>query len=72
MANSEERHVLNVRVMLGGIGYNVMHVVVAFPPTARQATKKIGNEDADAAINVKVVRNAHVAGIMHRENELVP
>lgn len=72
MANCKEWHVLDVGVMLGAVGYDVVDVVVAFPPANGQATEKVGDEDSDTGVYVKVVRYAHVASIVDGEDELMP
>ena len=70
--DGEEGHVLDVRVVGGGVGDEVVDVVVALPPAAGEAAEEIGDQDADAAVGVEVVGYAHVAGVVHGEDELVP
>ncbi|KAI7288067.1 fatty acid desaturase [Hortaea werneckii] len=70
--DGEERHVLDVRVVLGAVRDDVVDVMVAFPPAAGEAAEEVGYEDADAGVDVEVVRYAHVAGVVDGEDELVP
>ena len=62
----------DVRVVFGGVGDDVVDVVVAFPPADAEAADEVGDEDADAGVDVEVVRDAHVAGVVGGEDELVP
>ena len=71
-ANGEEGHVLYVGVVFRRVGNYVMYIVVALPPADRETTQKVGNDDADAGIEMEVVCNAHVASIMSSKGELVP
>ena len=71
-ADGEEGHVLDVRVVGGGVGDEVVDVVVALPPAAGEAAEEVGNHDADAGVGVEVVGDAHVAGVVDGEDELVP
>ena len=70
--DGEEGHMLDVRVVLRGVGDDVVDVVVVLPPAEGQAAEEVGNEDADHGVDLKGVRDAHVPGIMSREDELVP
>ena len=72
MADCEERHVLNVWIVFSAVGYDVVDVVVSLPPANGQAAQKVGDEDPDTSVNMKIVCYAHVAGIMDGENELMP
>ena len=72
VADGEEGHMLDVGVVGGGVGDDVVHVVVALPPAAAETAEEVGDQDADAAVDVEVVGDAHVAGVMDGEDELVP
>ena len=72
VADCEEGHVLDVGVVLGAVGYDVVDVVVSFPPANGQPAEKVGDEDSDASVDVEVVCYAHVACIMDGEDELMP
>ena len=50
----------------------MMDVVVAFPPAYTQPANEVGDEDADTGVEVEVVRDAHVAGVVGSEDKLVP
>jgi hypothetical protein len=50
----------------------MMDVVAAFPPAQAQPSNKIGNNDSNAGISLKVMRDSHVACIMGSKYELVP
>lgn len=62
----------NVGVMLGRIGYYVVNIVVSLPPTYAQSAEKVSNHDSDYRIDVEIMRDAHVTGIVGGEDQLVP
>ena len=62
----------DVRVVFGRVRYNVVDVMVSLPPANRQAAQEIGNEDADACVNMEVMGNAHMPSIVGGKDELVP
>ena len=70
--DGDEGHVFDVWVVFRRVGDNVVDVMVALPPAYGETTQKVGNEDAYASIDVKIVRDAHVAGVMSGKDELVP
>lgn len=72
MGDGEEGHVFDVWVVFGGVGDDVVDVVVAFPPAKGEATEEVGDEDADDGVEREGVRDAHVAGVVGGEDELVP
>lgn len=72
MRDCEEWHVFDVRVMLWRIGHNMVDVVIALPPSQAETSQIVCNNDSDDRVDMKVVSNAHMAGIMSREDELVP
>lgn len=45
VGDGEKGHVLDVGVVFGGICDNVMDIVGSFPPTGRETTAEIGDED---------------------------
>lgn len=58
--------------MLWRIGHNMVDVVIALPPSHAEPSKIVCNDDSDHRVDVEVVSDAHMAGIMSREDELVP
>jgi hypothetical protein len=72
VGDGEKRHMLDVRVVFGGVGHDVVDIVVAFPPANTKTADEIRNNDTDNSINVKIMRNSHVASIMSGENKLLP
>ena len=72
MGNSKEGHVFDIGIMLGSIGNNMMDIVILFPPADRQAANEVRNYDADDAIDMKMVCNAYVTGIMGSKDKLMP
>lgn len=50
----------------------MVNVVVAFPPAYTHSTDAVGDEYADAGVDVEVVRDAHVASVVGGEDKLVP
>lgn len=72
MGDGEEGHMLDVGVMFGGVGHDVMDIVASFPPTLGHTTEEIGDEDAYTRVDVEIVGYAHVSSIMGGECELMP
>lgn len=72
MGDGDEGHVFDIWVVFGGVGDDVVDVVVAFPPAKGEATEEVGDEDADDGVEREGVRDAHVAGVVGGEDELVP
>ena len=70
--DGEEGHVFDVGVVFGGVGDDVVDVVAAFPPAEGEAAEKVGDYDADDGVKCKGVRDAHVAGVVGGEDQLVP
>ena len=70
--NGEEGDVLDIRVMFGRIGHDVMYIVVPLPPADGQAANEVGDENAKNGVGLEVVRYAHVAGVVDCEDQLVP
>lgn len=70
MRDGEERHMLYIRIMLRRISNNMMDVVIALPPANTQAAEEVGDENADAGVDVEVegVEGGHLA---EREEEVV-
>lgn len=46
--------------------------MVPLPPTNREATEEISNNNSNNRVNLIVVRDANVAGIVGGENKLMP
>lgn len=72
VGDGEERHVFDVRVVFGGIGDEMVHVVVLLPPTGAETAAVTGYEHGQGRIDVEVMGDTHVCGIMDYECELVP
>lgn len=72
MADGEKGQVLDIRVMLWGIGDDVMNVVAPLPPAHRQTPHEVGNEDTNHGVDLEIVRDAHVARVVRGEDQLVP
>ena len=72
VGDGEEGHVLDVGVVLWGVGYDVVDIMVVLPPAERESTEEVGGDDTDRGVGVEGVRDAHVASIMGSEGELVP
>lgn len=70
--DGEERHVFDVRVVLGRVGDDVVHVVVPLPPADRQAADVVGYEDRNAAVDVENVGDADVRRVVRGEDQLMP
>ncbi len=67
----EERDVLDVWVVLGVVGDEVVDVVAAFPPADGEAAAEVGDEDTDEGVGNEVVGDASVAGVVGREHDLM-
>ena len=63
---------LDVGVVLGGVCDNVMYIVVPLPPADGEAAEKVGDQDADAGVDVEIMSDPHVAGVVGGEDQLVP
>ena len=66
--DGEERYVLDIRVVFGRVGHDVVNIVVALPPPDGQATEEVGNQDSDTCVNVEVVGYPHMASIVSGED----
>lgn len=58
--------------MLACVGHDMVDVVAAFPPAQTESPEEVSDENANACVNLEVVCDSHVVGIMGREHELVP
>lgn len=72
MGDSEEGHMLNVRVMFGGVGDNVVDIVVALPPAEAEAAQEVGDDYSNDSVESEGVRYSHMAGVVGGEDKLVP
>lgn len=48
-----------------------MNIVATLPPTNRQSTAKIGNENANDSVDDKIVGDGSVGRVVSREHDLV-
>ncbi|TGO52091.1 hypothetical protein BOTNAR_0335g00020 [Botryotinia narcissicola] len=62
----------NVRIVFGGIGRDVVDIVIALPPADGEPAEEIRKQDPDAAVDVEGVRYPHVSGVVRGKDELVP
>ena len=67
----EEGRVLDVRVVLGHVGDEVVHVVGRLPPADGEAAAEIRDEGADQSVDYEVARYAAVAGVVRGEHDLL-
>ena len=50
----------------------MVHIVTSLPPAKAEATDEVRNNDTNGSINNKIVSDAHVAGVMGGEDQLMP
>lgn len=72
VGDGEEGHVLNVRVVFGGVGDNVVDIVVALPPAEAKAAEEVGDDYSDNGVEGEGVRYSHVTGVVGGEDQLMP
>ena len=72
MGDGEEGHEFDVGVMFGGVGDDVVDVVAPLPPAQTEAAEKVGDDDADDGVDGEIMGDAHMAGIMGGEDQLMP
>ena len=56
----------------GIVGDEMMHIMTAFPPSNRQTTNKVANEDADQRIDNVVVCDSAMSSVVCCEHDLLP
>ena len=62
--DGEERHVLEVRVVVEAVAGDVVRVVVAFPPGDAEAGEAVAGEDLEDAVEERVACDAVVARVV--------
>lgn len=72
MRYREKGHVLDIWIMFGRVGHDVVDVVVPFPPAKAESAEEVGDYDSDYGVVGEAVRYAHVSRIVGREDQLVP
>ena len=70
--DGEERHVLEVRVMVEAVAGDVVRVVVALPPGDAEAGEAVAGEHLDDAVEERVARDAVVARVVAHPAGLDP
>ena len=70
--DSEEGNMLDVWIVSWAVRHDVVYVVVTLPPAAAEPAEEVGDENSNAAVNVEVVCDAHVASIVNCEHKLMP
>src|SRR5947209_16757072 len=68
----KEWRMLDVRIMLWGVGNNMVDIVATFPPAHGEASHEVSNENANTTVDLEVVRYAHVAEVVSGKGNLVP
>lgn len=72
MRYREKGHMLDVWIMFGGVGHDVVDVVVPFPPAEAESAEEVGDYDSNYGVVGEIVRYAHMSCIVGREDQLVP
>lgn len=67
----EDGRVLDVWVVLGHVGDEVVDVVRRLPPADGQAAAEVGDEGADQSVDYEVTRYTAVAGVVRGEHDLL-
>ena len=70
--SAEERDILDVGVVMGIIGDEVMDVVTALPPADGKAAAEVSDEDANEGIGGEILGNATMTGVVGGEHYLMP
>ena len=60
------------RIMLRLVRDHMVNIVIAFPPSKTESTQVIRDDDANSRVDVEVVSDTHMSGIMGRKDQLVP
>lgn len=63
-SGGKERNVLDVRVVFGHVGDEVVNVVRRFPPADAKAAAEVGNEGANERVGDEVGGDAHMGRIV--------
>lgn len=63
--------VLDIWIVFGHVGAEMVDIMRALPPPNRQATAKVGNKRANQSISDKVARDATMACVVSREHDLL-
>lgn len=71
VGNSEHGKVLDVRVTVHGICYDMVRVVAAFPPTDADTREQVSDKEPDRFVRVLVVSYEVVAGVVTHERDLL-
>lgn len=72
MRDRKEWNMFDIGIMLRLVGHNVMNIMTSFPPAETKSTEKISDDHSNDSVNVEIVCDPHVTGIMSGENKLVP
>jgi len=69
--SDKERHVLEIGVMLGHVGDEMVDIVRALPPAYGETTAKIGNEGSDQGVDDKIAGNSTVSSVVCGKHDLL-
>ena len=71
-AGGGQGYVLDIRIVLGRVGDEMMDVVTRLPPSDGQSTTEVSDEDADEGIGDKFPHDPTVSGVVGSEHDLLP
>lgn len=69
--DGEERDILDIRVMLGHVGDEVMYVVRGFPPSNAEAAAKVCDEGTNECVGNEIACDTSMTGIVRCEHDLL-
>ena len=70
--DGEEGQMFDIRIVLGAVGDDVVHVMVALPPAQTQTTDEVGNDYTNDSVDVEMVRDTHVTRVVSSKDQLMP
>jgi hypothetical protein len=70
--SSEEWSILNIGIVFGSVGDEVMNVVGRLPPSDTQSTAEVGNKDPNNGIGNEFTSDSSMTSIVGCKHDLLP